>query len=278
MARSPNDDMPELPEVETTVRGLAPFLEGQRLSSVITFRPDLRRAFPADLAQRLTGATVTGLSRRAKYGIVSTDRDDHMIFHLGMSGRWRTEGGEAGKHDHLLLETGAGHRLFLHDPRRFGSVDLVAGDPLTAFPAFVTLGPEPLSDVFDAAYLAKALAGRRAPIKAMLLDQTIVAGLGNIYVCEALNMARIHPAKPAADVSKAKLALLVPAIKDVLTAAIAAGGSTLRDFLSPEGDLGYFAKDWRVYGREGETCECGGTIARIVQSGRSTFFCPKCQR
>ncbi|WP_260581265.1 bifunctional DNA-formamidopyrimidine glycosylase/DNA-(apurinic or apyrimidinic site) lyase [Sphingopyxis sp. PET50] len=270
--------MPELPEVETTVRGLAPFLEGQRLTSVITFRPDLRRAFPADLAQRLTGATVTRLSRRAKYGIVSTDRDDHMIFHLGMSGRWRTEGGEAGKHDHLLLETGAGHRLFLHDPRRFGSVDLVAGDPLTLFPAFVTLGPEPLSDAFDAACLARALAGRRAPVKAMLLDQTVVAGLGNIYVCEALNMARIHPAKPAADVSKAKLASLVPAIKDVLTAAIAAGGSTLRDFLSPEGDLGYFAKDWRVYGREGETCECGGTIVRIVQAGRSTFYCPKCQR
>ncbi len=271
-------DMPELPEVETTVRGLAPFLEGQRLTAVTTFRPDLRRPFPVDLAQRLTGATVTTLSRRAKYGVISTDRDDHMIFHLGMSGRWRTEGGEAGKHDHMLLETGAGHRLFLHDPRRFGSVDLVRGDPLALFPAFVTLGPEPLSDAFDAAYLARALAGRRAPIKAMLLDQTIVAGLGNIYVCEALNMARIAPTKAAADVSKAKLALLVPAIKDVLVAAIAAGGSTLRDFLSPEGDLGYFAKDWRVYGREGQPCECGGTIVRIVQSGRSTFYCPKCQR
>lgn len=270
--------MPELPEVETTVRGLAPFLEGQRLAAVTTFRPDLRRPFPADLAQRLTGATVTALSRRAKYGIVSTDRDDHMIFHLGMSGRWRTEGGDVGKHDHLLLETGAGHRLFLHDPRRFGSVDLVAGDPLVHFPAFVTLGPEPLSDAFDAACLAAALAGRRAPIKAMLLDQTVVAGLGNIYVCEALNMARISPLKAAADVPRAKLAALVPAIKEVLTAAIAAGGSTLRDFLSPEGDLGYFAKDWRVYGREGEACECGGTIVRVVQSGRSTFYCPKCQR
>lgn len=278
MARSASGLMPELPEVETTVRGLVPFLEGQRLTAVTTFRPDLRRPFPADLAQRLTGATVTTLSRRAKYGVISTDRDDHMIFHLGMSGRWRTEGGEAGKHDHLLLETGAGHRLFLHDPRRFGSVDLVSGDPLTIFPAFVTLGPEPLSDAFGAAYLARALAGRRAPIKAMLLDQTIVAGLGNIYVCEALNMARISPTKPAADVSKAKLAVLVPAIKEVLIAAIAAGGSTLRDFLSPEGDLGYFAKDWRVYGCEGEACECGGTIARIVQSGRSTFYCPKCQR
>lgn len=278
MARSAEGLMPELPEVETTVRGLTPFLEGQRLATVTTFRPDLRRPFPVDLAQRLTGATVSTLSRRAKYGIISTDRDDHLIFHLGMSGRWRTEGGAAGKHDHLLIKTDAGHRLFLHDPRRFGSVDLVSGDPLTLFPAFVTLGPEPLSDAFDAAYLARTLAGRRAPIKAMLLDQTVVAGLGNIYVCEALNMARISPLKPAADISKAKLAALVSAIKDVLTAAIAAGGSTLRDFLSPDGDLGYFAKDWRVYGREGERCDCGGTIVRIVQSGRSTFTCPKCQR
>lgn len=278
MARSGASLMPELPEVETTVRGLVPFLEGQRLAAVTTFRPDLRRPFPVDLAQRLTGATVTRLSRRAKYGIVSTDRDDHMIFHLGMSGRWRTEGGEPGKHDHLLLETGAGHRLFLHDPRRFGSIDLVAGDPLASFAAFVTLGPEPLSDDFDAALLARAFAARRAPVKAMLLDQNVVAGLGNIYVCEALNMARISPLMPAAGVPKVKLAALVSAIRAVLTAAIAAGGSTLRDFLSPDGDLGYFAKDWRVYGREGEACECGGAIVRVVQSGRSTFYCRKCQR
>ena len=270
--------MPELPEVETTVRGLAPHLIGQRLTRVSTMRPDLRRPFPVDLAQRLTGATVTGLSRRAKYGIIATDRDDHMIFHLGMSGSWRIGPGEPGKHDHLLIDTAAGQRLMLHDPRRFGSVDLVAGDPLTGFPAFVSLGPEPLSDAFDAPYLAQALGGRRAPIKAMLLDQTIVAGLGNIYVCEALNMARIAPTRAATDVSKAKLAALVPAIKDVLAAAIAAGGSTLRDYKQPDGELGYFAKDWRVYGGEGDACECGGTIARIVQSGRSTFFCPKCQR
>ena len=270
--------MPELPEVETTVRGLAPFLDGPRLAAATPFGPHLRRPFPPHRPPGLPGARDIGLSRRAKYGIVSTDRDDHMIFHLGMSGRWRTEGGEAGKHDHLLLETGTGHRLFLHDPRRFGSVDLVSGDPLSAFPAFVALGPEPLSDGFDASYLRCALAGRRAPIKAMLLDQAVVAGLGNIYVCEALNMARISPLRAAADVPKARLAELVPAIKDVLTAAIAAGGSTLRDFLSPEGGLGYFAKDWRVYGREGEACECGGAIARVVQSGRSTFHCPKCQR
>ncbi|WP_033074629.1 bifunctional DNA-formamidopyrimidine glycosylase/DNA-(apurinic or apyrimidinic site) lyase [Sphingopyxis sp. MWB1] len=270
--------MPELPEVETTVRGLAPFLEGQRLTAVTTFRPDLRRPFPVDLAQRLTGAQVTRLWRRAKYGIISTDRDDHMIFHLGMSGRWRTEGGEAGKHDHLLLQTGAGHRLFLCDPRRFGSVDLVTGDPLAEFPPFTALGPEPFADEFDAACLARALVGRRAPIKAMLLDQRIVAGLGNIYVCEALNLARISPLKPAADVPCARLDALVPAIKAVLVSAIAAGGSTLRDYLSPEGQLGYFAKQWRVYGREGEACRCGGTVARVSQGGRSTFYCLKCQK
>lgn len=270
--------MPELPEVETTVRGLAPHLTGQRLVRVSTLRPDLRRPFPVDLAQRLTGAIVTSLSRRAKYGIITTDRDDHMIFHLGMSGSWRIGAGEPGKHDHLLIDTAAGQRLMLHDPRRFGSVDLIAGDPLTGFPAFVTLGPEPLSDAFDAAYLARVLAGRRAPIKAMLLDQAIVAGLGNIYVCEALNMARIAPTRAAADVSRAKLAVLVPAIKAVLEAAIAAGGSTLRDYRQPDGELGYFARDWRVYGHEGDPCECDGTIARIVQSGRSTFYCPKCQR
>lgn len=271
--------MPELPEVETTVRGLMPFLDGQVLQSVITYRPNLRRPFPQDMAQRLTGAQVTGLSRRAKYGIISTDRDDHMIFHLGMSGRWRTEGGEAGKHDHLLLETRAGHRLFLHDPRRFGSVDLVGGDPLVQFPAFVALGPEPLEPAFDAKYLAQRLAGRRTPMKAVLLDQAVVAGLGNIYVCEALNMAKISPLAAAGDVPRAKITKLVEAIKAVLIQAIAAGGSSLKDFVKPDGGLGYFANDWRVYGREGESCPgCGGVIERVIQSGRSSFHCPKCQR
>lgn len=271
--------MPELPEVETTIRGLMPFLTGQRLSAVTTYRPNLRRPFPVDLAQRLTGSTVTALTRRAKYGIISTDRDDHMIFHLGMSGRWRTEGGDAGKHDHLLLETSTGHRLFLNDARRFGSVDLVTGDPHTAFPAFVTLGPEPLSDIFDARYLAAALKDRRTPIKQALLDQTIVAGLGNIYVCEALNMARISPLRASADVPRAKIAPLVTAIQSVLVSAIAAGGSSLKDFVKPDGGLGYFANEWRVYGCEGDACPgCGGTISRVVQAGRSSFYCPKCQR
>lgn len=278
MARTSAATMPELPEVETTVRGLAPHLTGQQLVRVTTMRPDLRRPFPVDLAQRLTGATVTTLSRRAKYGIIATDRGDAMIFHLGMSGSWRIAGGEPGKHDHLLIDTAAGQRLFLHDPRRFGSVDLVAGDPLVAFAPFLSLGPEPLSEAFDLAYLASALKARHAPIKAMLLDQTVVAGLGNIYVCEALNMARIAPTRSATTVSRAKLAALVAAIKEVLEAAILVGGSTLRDFHQPDGDLGYFANQWRVYGREGESCPCKGSVERIVQSGRSTFYCPRCQR
>jgi formamidopyrimidine-DNA glycosylase len=272
--------MPELPEVETTVRGLEPLLLGERLARVATFRADLRRPFPVDLVQRLTGANVTRLSRRAKYGLIHTDRDDVMIFHLGMSGRWRTEGGEAEKHDHLLLETAGGRRLYLHDPRRFGSVDLVAGDAETAFAPFRLLGPEPLSDVLSAAYLARIFAGRRTPVKLALLDQHLIAGLGNIYVCEALNMAGIAPTRAAGEVSRARLPLLVDSIRSVLEAAIEAGGSSLRDFLHPDGSLGYFANDWRVYGREGEACPClrGGRVERLVQGGRSTFFCPKCQR
>jgi formamidopyrimidine-DNA glycosylase len=272
--------MPELPEVETTVRGLAPLLTGERLARVATFRADLRRPFPVDLVQRLTGARVTHLSRRAKYGLIHTDRDDAMIFHLGMSGRWRTDGAEPEKHDHLLLETGAGRRLYLHDPRRFGSVDLVAGDPAATFAPFRELGPEPLTPDLSATYLAQALAGRRTPIKLALLDQRIIAGLGNIYVCEALNLTGIAPTKRAGEIGRAKLAALVTAIRAVLEAAIAAGGSSLRDFLHPDGALGYFANDWRVYGREGEPCPCayGGVVTRIVQGGRSTFFCPNCQR
>lgn len=272
--------MPELPEVETTVRGLAPLLTGERLAAVVAYRADLRRPFPADLGQRLVGARVTRLTRRAKYGIIHTDRDDAMIFHLGMSGRWRTDGGDPERHDHLLIETGKGRRLFLHDPRRFGSVDLVAGDPDTSFAPFRALGPEPLGDQFTAAHLGAAFAGRSAPVKALLLDQRIVAGLGNIYVCEALNLTGLSPQRAGGSISRAKLIVLVDAIRAVLDAAIAAGGSTLRDFLSPDGALGYFKNDWRVYGREGEPCPCGRgeTVRRIVQGGRSTFYCPTCQR
>jgi formamidopyrimidine-DNA glycosylase len=267
--------MPELPEVETTVRGLARVLQGRRIERVEARRPDLRRALPVDLGQRLTGARVTGLRRRAKYGLIDTDRGDTLVFHLGMSGRWRIDPSEIEKHDHFLMETDDGRRLALNDARRFGSLDLVRTDALPQWPPFAALGPEPLD--LDAGELRKRLAGRTAPIKLLLLDQRIVAGLGNIYVCEALYRAGIHPRRAGGSVSLERLKRLVPAIHDVLAEAIAAGGSTLRDFASPNGELGYFSKSFAVYGREGEPCLCGGTVKRIVQGGRSTFYCPKCQ-
>jgi formamidopyrimidine-DNA glycosylase len=270
--------MPELPEVETTVRGLAPVLEGKRLTSVEVRRADLRRAFPVDLRQRLTGAHVTALSRRAKYGLIGTDRGDTLIFHLGMSGRWRIDPGEIGAHDHFLLETEEGRRLALNDPRRFGSVDLMPTDEITAYEPFRRMGPEPLGDDFTAATLLASLQGRAAPIKAMLLDQRIVAGLGNIYVCEALHMAGISPSRAADRISPMRLERLVAAIKQVLLSAIEAGGSTLRDYARPDGELGYFSKQFLVYGREGEPCACGAPVRRRAEGGRSTFFCARCQR
>lgn len=271
--------MPELPEVETTVRGLEPVLLGQCVTEIRPMRADLRRPFPVDLVQRITGAKVTSLSRRAKYGLIATDRGDTMIFHLGMSGRWRTDAADVVAHDHLRIRTGSGHWLALNDPRRFGSVDLVSGDPETGYPPFVGMGPEPLSDRWDAAHLAAALAGRAAPIKQLLLDQRIVAGLGNIYVCEALFISGIAPTRAGGRIGPARLERLVAAVKAVLDAAIAAGGSSLRDFVHPDGQLGYFSHAWRVYGREGEGCgHCGGSIRRLVQGGRSTFHCPRCQR
>ena len=270
--------MPELPEVETTVRGLAPILQGRRLVAVETRRADLRRAFPPDLRQRLTGAVVTGLRRRAKYGLIDTDRGDTLVFHLGMSGRWRIDPAELGPHDHFLLETDQGRRAALNDPRRFGSIDLGRTEALDESDPFRLMGPEPLGEGFSGAYLARALAGRSAPVKALLLDQRIVAGLGNIYVCEALHMARIAPGRAAGAVSRRRLDRLTAAIRDVLIAAIGAGGSTLRDFARPDGELGYFSKEWRVYGREGERCGCGAPIRRRSDSGRSTFFCARCQR
>jgi formamidopyrimidine-DNA glycosylase len=270
--------MPELPEVETTVRGLAPLLEGRRIASIETRRPDLRRPFPPDLRQRMTGARVTGLGRRAKYGLIDTDRGDTMVFHLGMSGSWRIDPAALGAHDHLAIMTDEGRRLALNDPRRFGSIDLVRTELLDRWGPFAAIGPEPLGAAFDGAYLKRSLAGRLAPIKAMLLDQKIVAGLGNIYVCEALHMAGIAPDRAASRISRPRLERLVEAIKAVLAAAIEAGGSSLRDFVRPSGELGYFSKEWRVYGREGQPCQCGAPIRRRVELGRSTFHCPKCQR
>jgi formamidopyrimidine-DNA glycosylase len=271
--------MPELPEVETTVRGLRPVLEGRRIESIDLRRGDLRRAFPPDLRQRVTGARVTGLGRRAKYGLIETDRDDTLIFHLGMSGHWRIDPAEIGKHDHVVIETEEGRRLALNDHRRFGSLDIVRTDALAAYPPFVKMGPEPLDAAFDGATLKAALAGRVAPIKAMLLDQRIVAGLGNIYVCDALNLARIAPGREAGRIGVERLDRLAEAVKSVLTRAIAAGGSSLRDYVQPNGELGYFSSDWRVYGREGKPCpNCGAIVRRRVDSGRSTFCCPACQR
>jgi formamidopyrimidine-DNA glycosylase len=271
--------MPELPEVETTVRGLATFLEGERITRVTLNRADLRRPFPADLVQVMTGATVTGLARRAKYGLVHLDRGATMIFHLGMSGRWRIDPEVADIHDHLLLETDR-HRFALCDPRRFGSVDLVGTERLEGWPQFAALGPEPLGPGLSAAHLKAALAGKVVSIKLALLDQRIVAGLGNIYVCEALWRARIRPTKAAGKVTGPQLARLVPAIRDVLEASIREGGSTLRDYARPDGELGYFASSFDVYGREGQACrrDDGGMIRRIAQGGRSTWFCPVCQK
>ena len=271
--------MPELPEVETTVRGLAAFLDGQRIERVAVNRPDMRRPFPVGLVQSLTGATVTGLGRRAKYGLIHTDRDTTIVFHLGMSGRWRIDPEAPDKHDHLVLET-ADHHFALNDARRFGSVDLVDTATLDGSPAFTALGPEPLGPDLTAEHLKRALFGRKQTIKQLLLDQTIVAGLGNIYVCEALWRSGIDPRKPAGRISTPRLRKLVPDIRAVLEQSIGDGGSSLRDYARPDGTLGYFATRFAVYGREGRTCrrDDGGTVRRIVQGGRSTWFCPRCQR
>jgi formamidopyrimidine-DNA glycosylase len=271
--------MPELPEVETTVRGLARYLEGERLERVALNRPDMRFPFPDGFVQRVAGARVIGLGRRAKYGLLHTDREETIVFHLGMSGRWRIDPEAIGKHDHVVLET-AGHRFALCDPRRFGFVDLVATEALDRWPAFAAMGPEPLGPQLTPAHLKAALAGRRQAVKLLLLDQGVVAGLGNIYVCEALYRARINPRKAAGKVSRPALERLVVAVREVLGVAIEAGGSSLRDYARPDGQLGYFSKRFDVYDREGEPCRrCdGGTVHRIVQGGRSTWFCPRCQR
>lgn len=278
--------MPELPEVETVMRGLAARMEGRRIVRASAARPDLRWALPADLAARLSGARVTGFRRRAKYMLMRLDRGESALIHLGMSGRMvlRPPGSNAPPppHEHVTFETEEGWAIGFVDPRRFGSLDLVATDAEDTHRLLAALGPEPLDDAFDAACLGAALEGRRTPVKAALLDQRVVAGLGNIYVCEALHRARISPLRQAASLTAAEAALLVPAIKQTLIEAIAAGGSTLRDYVQPDGELGYFQHAWRVYGRPGEACpDCGPAcpgIGRIVQSGRSTFYCSRAQR
>lgn len=271
--------MPELPEVETVVRGLRPVLVGRRLAQVTLHREGLRKPFPDGLVQRLVGATVTGIERRAKYGLIATDRDDTLVFHLGMSGRMRLDPPDHGKHDHVVFVTDDARTIALNDARRFGSLDLVITAALPGYAPFAGIGVEPFGPDLTPAYLHAAFAGRAAPIKPLLLDQRIVAGLGNIYACEALYHAGIDPRRAAGNVSRARLAKLVPAIRAVLESAIAAGGSSLRDHVQVDGTLGYFQKSFAVYGREGDPCPDGrGVVERIVQGGRSTFFCAHRQR
>ena len=288
--------MPELPEVETVRRGLEPALAGARLVRVEARRPDLRFPLPDGFVQRLTGATIQRLDRRAKYLLAPLDRGDTLVMHLGMTGRFDVEGPDRqrqrsgdfvyatprdAKHAHVVFETEDGARITYSDPRRFGFMDLIPTAELAGHAWFKAMGPEPLEADFDAKLLARAFKGRKQSPKTLLLDQRTVAGLGNIYVCEALFEAGISPLKPAGRVGKPKIAALAQAVRGVLTAAIEAGGSTLRDYAGADGALGYFQHRFRVYDREDEPClrpGCGGVIRRIVQGGRSTFFCPVCQR
>ena len=278
--------MPELPEVETVVRGLRPKLEGQRLDRVEQRRPDLRFPLPENFARRLTGRRVERIVRRAKYMLLHLDDGSVLLCHLGMSGRMtiveQVPGAERlplDRHDHVIFTTGAGTEIRFNDARRFGIMDLIAEAALEAHPLLRALGPEPLGNDFNGPALAAALKGKRTPIKAALLDQQVVAGLGNIYVCEALFFAGLSPRRLAYTVQGNRAEKLAAAVRQVLTRAIEAGGSSLRDYVQANGELGYFQHEWAAYGREGEACRgCGAAIKRVVQSGRSTFYCGTCQR
>ncbi len=283
--------MPELPEVETVRRGLSPVMEGQLITLAEVNRPDLRWPFPNRMADRLTGAMVDRLRRRSKYILADLDTGETLLIHLGMSGRMLISGAMLGdshhdhpapaKHDHVVLHMGQGARITFNDARRFGAMDLMNTAEADGHWLMKDLGPEPFANDFNENYLISRLKGRNTPIKSALLDQRVVAGLGNIYVCEVLHRAHIHPALKAGHIAAESIAQLVPLIRQVLEEAIAAGGSSLRDYRQADGELGYFQHGFAVYGREGETCVtpgCGNTISRIVQSGRSSFFCPTCQR
>ena len=283
--------MPELPEVETVRRGLLPVMEGRTILQARVNRDGLRWPFPPRMAERLTSARVQGLRRRSKYILADLSTGQTLLIHLGMSGRMLVSGIALGafhhdhpapqKHDHVVLEMEGGSRVTFNDARRFGAMDLVETASTETHPLLAALGPEPLGNAFDEAYLAAALKGRRSPIKTVLLDQHLVAGLGNIYVCEVLFRARLHPATLAGDLAGGQAAALVPLIREVLAEAIEAGGSSLRDHRQANGELGYFQHSFRVYDREGQPCTapgCTGIIARIVQAGRSSFYCPHCQR
>lgn len=283
--------MPELPEVETVRRGLAPVMEGQVIARAAVNRPDLRWPFPPDMAARLSGQRVLALRRRSKYILADLGSGETLLVHLGMSGRMLVSGDPMGrfahthpapeKHDHVVLDMEGGARITFNDPRRFGAMDMMPTATAEAHPLLAKLGPEPLGNDFNEPHLIAALKGRNTPIKSALLDQRIVAGLGNIYVCETLYRARISPLRRAGALSAKRAASLVPIIRDVLGDAITAGGSSLRDFRQADGELGYFQHSFDVYGREGQTCRnagCTGHIARVTQSGRSSFYCPQCQR
>ncbi len=275
--------MPELPEVETVRIGLAAALEGRRLMQVAINRPDLRKPFPRDFSQRLKNRRIEQVGRRAKYLLLALDGDETLIMHMGMSGQFTVLGHNApdmaGKHDHVVFVTDDGKRVVFTDHRRFGLMTLAHTNDLDRHPLFAGIGPEPLGDDFTPQVLSAALKPRRTPVKSALLDQRVVAGLGNIYVCEALFRAGISPKRLASSVPGARAARLVPAIKSVLNDALAAGGSSLRDYAHADGELGYFQHHFAVYGREGKPCpRCTTSIRRIVQSGRSSFFCPHCQR
>lgn len=293
--------MPELPEVETVRRGLQPVMEGARFEKVEARRGDLRWPLSPDFVKRLEGQTVTGLGRRAKYILADLSSGEVLIMHLGMSGSFRVaqagaektpgdfhhERSKAAAHDHVVFHMSNGGVATFNDPRRFGSMKLVARAALDQEPLLRALGPEPLGNEFNAAMLADACAGKKTSLKAALLDQRVVAGLGNIYVCEALHRAHLSPKRKASTIASRKgepngrAIALVDAIRAVLSDAITAGGSSLRDHKQTSGELGYFQHSFRVYDREGAPCPtrgCTGTVRRIVQSGRSTFYCPLCQK
>jgi formamidopyrimidine-DNA glycosylase len=293
--------MPELPEVETVRRGLQPAMEGARFDKVELNRPDLRQPLPKDFVERLQGELVTGLGRRAKYLLADLSSGEVLMMHLGMSGSFRVanntkeetpgayyhERSKARAHDHVIFHMSSGATVTFNDPRRFGLMLLVPRAELAGHPLMKQVGPEPLGNAFDAAMLARACANKKTSLKAALSDQKVVAGLGNIYVCEALHRARLSPRRSAATLATRsgnplpRTQVLVDAIRQVLNDAIKAGGSTLRDHRRTDGELGDFQHDFRVYDRAGKPCPspgCGGTIRRIVQGGRSTFFCRLCQK
>lgn len=293
--------MPELPEVETVRRGLEPAMAGARLDRLELRRDGLRFLFPENFAARVTGRRIEGLGRRAKYLLAALDSGETLIMHLGMSGSFRVESGsqidapgsfhhERSKltaHDHVVFHLSGGNRIVYNDPRRFGFMDLVPAGEIDSCSHFRRMGIEPLGNAFDEDHLARLFAGKKAPLKAALLDQSLIAGLGNIYVCEALHRSGLSPRRATGTLvdRKGRLASraqsLAGNIRLVLNEAIAAGGSTLRDHRLADGSLGYFQHNFRVYDREGEPCPaegCDGVIKRIVQSGRSTFYCAKCQR